>query len=63
MTKEVKECGHCVFYEQGKNASFCGNPVQTNKDLKEYAYWNFGCELYKQGTAKSRIDYMEKLKV
>jgi hypothetical protein len=55
------QCGSCKYFEQGKTKSFCGNPKQENKDLKDYAYYNFSCNLYTKGVAQSRIDWMKKV--
>lgn len=60
MTKEVKECATCKFFEQGKGCSFCGNPEQTNKSLKEYVYYNSGCDLCVEGIAQSRVEFMKR---
>ena len=55
-------CMSCKYFEQGKNCSFCGHPNQTNKDFKEYLYYNFSCTLHEVGIAQSRVDYMKEKK-
>jgi hypothetical protein len=55
-------CGYCKYFAQGKNCSFCDNSKQPIQSLKEYAYYNFECELFENGTHQTRIDYMKSLK-
>ena len=43
-----------------KTFGFCGNPKQTNQDLKSYTYYPFTCELHEKGVSESRLKYMEE---
>lgn len=54
-----KTCGYCKFFAQGKGCSFCENPKQEDKNLKEYLYYNFSCQLFEEGTSESRIEWMK----
>lgn len=54
-------CGSCRYFEQGKSCSFCGNPWQGDKSYKEYLYYNFGCKLWVNGIAQSRVEYINSL--
>lgn len=55
-----KICISCKHYKQGKTCSFCANPKQTDKDKKNYCYYNFGCDLHDEGIHQTRVDYMKK---
>jgi len=59
--KEARVCGYCKFNEQGKTCSFCSHPKQTIKAYKEYVYYPFSCDLFENGIAQSRVEYMESL--
>jgi len=59
---DVKICGNCKYFEQGEGCSFCGHPEQKDNNLKRYTYWPFGCSLFTQGIAQSRINFMKKNK-
>ena len=56
------DCMTCKFFEQGKSCSFCGHPDQPDKSYKSYVYYTFSCVLWNEGIAKSRVDYMSKIK-
>ena len=58
--KEIA-CWTCKYYEQGKNGPFCGHPSQTNKEFKQYAYYDLSCNLHEPGIAQGRIKYMKTL--
>lgn len=50
------KCGSCKFMKQGKNCCYCANPIQTNEDLTEYIYYNFGCDLHEKGKPQLERD-------
>jgi hypothetical protein len=50
----TKECISCKHFAQGENSSYCANEKQTDEDLKNYVYYNFGCNLHDVGKHETR---------
>lgn len=54
QSKWTKSCTQCIFISRGESGMYCGNPNQTDEDLKQYVYAGFTCGLfdYERYTAK-----------
>jgi len=44
-SKEIG-CTECNWIKQTELCCVCGNPNQTNNDLKQYVYSGFNCDLH-----------------
>lgn len=45
----MDSCFGCKWFNQDKGSCRCFNPKQTDKDLIQYCYWNFYCNLIEKG--------------
>lgn len=45
----MDSCGACKWFNQGNGSGRCFNPKQKDKDLIQYCYWNFHCDLIEKG--------------
>jgi len=66
MSDKEIGCTRCNWIRQGATCCHCGNPDQTDEELKAYVYSGYNCDLwtervYESEESRERKEY-ERLK-